>query len=70
MMLFASPGGTVETVPGVDINRPCGTQALLRALYPAINRWAILNCPSGTKKTRRELLQEVYYLQSFLYAFA
>ena len=74
MILFSSPGGKVDTVRGVDVsrpsetdvNRPSGTQAFLCALYPAINRWAILNCPSGTKKTRRKLLPEVYFSNCFL----
>ncbi len=30
-------------------NRPSGTNVRICLSYPAINRWAILNCPFGTK---------------------
>jgi hypothetical protein len=37
-----SPEGTAE-----DFNRPSGTRHVFRS-YPALKRWAIVGCPSGT----------------------
>ena len=46
--VLSSPRGTVEAHIGTFLIRPYGTLVLLHLRYPAINRWAIFNRPSGT----------------------
>src|SRR5208282_6111165 len=37
------------------LSRPYGTNVFVKLPYPAINRWAILERPSGTKTVRSPL---------------
>jgi hypothetical protein len=49
-----SPIGTVEGVTRGIFNRPDGTSnVFLCPSDPAINRWAIVKCPSGAKSQSR-----------------
>ena len=47
-----SPGGTADgTALAPEFSRPFGTWPFV-ALFPALKRWAILTCPSGTRPAR------------------
>ena len=53
----SSPVGTKETVHRCrgdceNLCRPYGTQYAFKHVHPAINRWAIFGCPSGTQRNR------------------
>src|SRR6266496_1259919 len=49
----ASPVGTAEGVCGdLELSRPFGTYDPSVSDHPALKRWAIVGCPSGTAKTR------------------
>ena len=45
-------GRKKSSPPSGPLFRPCGAWPILRRVNPAINRWAIFECPCGTKSNK------------------
>ena len=61
-----SPGGTDDVL--FSSGRPYGTNGGLLALFPPINRWAILTGPSRTEDEDLNWWQEILYIVLFVLA--
>ena len=62
--LEPSPVGTIERVGPSAV--PTGLGSLANTAFPAMNRWATVRCPSGTRRRRaREGLQDVGNSKAF-----
>ncbi len=60
-----SPVGTIEEIPEVGFQSSLRDEQCSLDLYPAMNRWAIFNCPSGTKALVAKVPAIVNHYTSF-----